>query len=220
MTRLTPGRAATIGVVFFFALLFVGDTLYNYNNVPSGYVAVYPVMGMWVMTLLVAIVAAILMAIPRTRFAGFVLAAAIVFIPCTFFVGVKLSEMAGLNRWRNAPMVHFGPDVPAGLVVYYKMGASRMQIAEFEGSQLYHPRSDNRGIEFRPEIGSFLRLAPSQAHGHNGFAIDFASSSQVAQRSTLIESISNAPLVFLVYTDIAPNQIPDPDAIVDKPRKP
>ena len=219
MTQLSPGRAATVGIVFLLALLFVGDTLYSYNNVPSGYVAVYPVLGMWIMTLLVALAAAILMAIPRTRFVGFVLAATMIFIPCAFFVGVKLSELAGFNRWRNAPMVHFGPDIPADFVVYYKMGASRMQIADFERAQLHQQRSDNKGDAFRPAIHSFLRLAPSQAHGHDGFAIDFDASSEVAQRTALIESISNAPLVFMVYMDVAPNRIPDPDIKKDKTRK-
>jgi hypothetical protein len=127
MSELTRLRKRIVCAVFFSAIAFVGYLLHSYNTVPSGYVAVYPVMGMWVLTLLVTVVAGILVAIPRTRFAGFVFAAAIVFIPSSFFLGVKLSEMAGFNRWRNAPMQRFGPDVPYSLVVYYQLGASDRQ---------------------------------------------------------------------------------------------
>lgn len=208
------------GVVFLLAVLFVGNALYSYNNVPSGYVAVYPVLGIWIMTGLVAFVAAVLMAIGRTRFVGFVFATMIVFIPGTFFLGVKLSEMAGLNRWRNAPLVHFGPNVPADLVVYYRIGASKMQIEEFERSQLYEPRSDRKADAFKPGIRSFLRLAPGQAHGHAGIALSFNSSIQPSQRLALINSISNAPLVFQIYTDTAPNRIPGPETTAGQTRKP
>src|SRR5579864_1622339 len=149
MPELTLRRKGIVCAVFLSELAFVGDLLHSYNSVPSGYVAVYPVMGMWVLTFLVAVAACILVAIPRTRFVGFVFAATIVFIPSSFFLGVKLSELTGLNHWRNAPMHRFGPDVPYSLVVYYQPGASNLQIDLFEHSQLYQPRSDAGNLQFR-----------------------------------------------------------------------
>jgi hypothetical protein len=213
MPKLSREKMLTVSAIFLGALALVVDSVYRYNTVPSGYVAVYPVIGMWLMTLFVTISAAILIAIPRTRFAGFVFAVAIVFIPCTFFLGVKLSEIAGLNRWRNAPMVRLGPDAPASVVIYYQMGASRLQTDDFEQTYLYSSRGDMKGIELKPGIRSFLRLLPSQAHGHSGVAIDFYPSIQEQQRSELIESISNSPLVFQTYRDISPAQVPNPDAV-------
>jgi len=140
------------------------------------------------------------------------MAAAIVLIPCTFFAGIKLSEEAGFNRWIHAPMVHFGTDVPASLVVYYKIGTNRDRIEEFENSQLFETRSDGHGKDFRPGITTFLRLAHSQAHEHDGFAIDLAPSMQQVQRDSLMASLLNSPVVFKVYRDIAPASIPDPDS--------
>jgi hypothetical protein len=212
MPELTRRRKGIVCAVLLSALAFVGALLHSYNTVPSGYVAVYPVMGMWVLTFLVAVAACILVAIPRTRFVGFAFAATIVFIPSSFFLGVKLSEIIGLNHWRNAPMHRFGPDVPYSLVVYYQPGASNLQIEQFEHSQLYQPRSDARGLQFRTGIREFLRLVPSQAHGHSGFAINLAASVPAKDRSVLIETISNDPLVFRTYRDIAPDRIADPDA--------
>jgi hypothetical protein len=206
-------KTLIISVVFLGALAIVVDLLYRYNTVPSGYVAVYPVIGMWLVTLFVTISAAILIAIPRTRFAGAVCAVAIVFIPCTFFLGVKLSETTGLNRWRNAPMVRLGPDALASVVIYYQMGASRLQTDDFERSHIFNPRSDSKGMELKPGIHSFLRLSSSQAHGHSGIAIDFYPSIQEQQRSEMIKSISDSPLVFRAYRDIAPTQILNPDTV-------
>ncbi|MGA8144392.1 MAG: hypothetical protein WB987_10935 [Candidatus Acidiferrales bacterium] len=210
MESRTPGRAAIIGVVLLSALVLVGILVHKYNTVPSGYLAVYSVLGMWTSTLLVIFIAPILIMIPRTRFIGFVLTAAVVFIPCAFFLGIKGSEMAGLNHWRNAEMHQFGPEVPASLVVYYKLGASKTQIDEFERSQLFRSRSDNGGLEFKPGIRRFLRLGPSQAHGHAGFAVDLEGSMQALQRSELTNAISSSPIVFKVYANVAPARIPDP----------
>jgi hypothetical protein len=130
MPKLTRVRKGIVCTVFLSAMACVGVLVHSYNTVPSGYVAVYPVLVMWIITLLVTVLAGILVAIPRTRFVGFAFAAAIVFIPSSFILGVKVSEIAGLNHWRNAPMHRFGPDVPCSLVVYYQPGASRRQIEQ------------------------------------------------------------------------------------------
>jgi len=219
MPELTRIRKGIVCAVSLSAIACVGVLLHSYNTVPSGYVAVYPVMAMWILTLFVMVVAGIFVAIPRTRFAGFVFAAAIVFIPSSFILGVKLSEIAGLNRWRDAPMHRFGPDVPYSLVVYYQPGASNLQIEQFEHSQLYEPRSDAHNLQFRTDIREFLRLAPNQAHGHSGFAINLAASVPAKDRLALIETISNDPLVFRIYRDIAPDRIADPDATESHPEK-
>ena len=219
MPKLTRAQKGIVCAVFLSVIACVGDLLHSYNNVPSGYVAVYPVMAMWVLTLLITVVAGILVAIPRTRFVGFVFAAAIVFIPSSFVLGVKVSEIAGLNHWRNAPMHRFGPDVPYSLVVYFQPAASKRHIEQFEHSQLYQTRSDSRDLQFRTGIREFLRLVPVQAHGHNGFAINLDASIPAKARSVLIEAISNDPLVFRTYRDIAPDRIADPEATESQSEK-
>src|SRR5216684_2085135 len=90
MVRLDSRKMATICAVLILTLAPVGVLVHNYNNLPSGYVAPYVVLNMWALTLLVTIVAAILLAFPRTRFAGFVFAAAIVLVPFSFFAGSNI----------------------------------------------------------------------------------------------------------------------------------
>jgi len=182
----------------------------SFNREPSGYVAVYDAVAMWMLSLLVLLMGTVLLIFRRTRFSGWVVAAAAFLVPIVFFVGVKASVAAGLNRWLNAPLVHFGPDVRSSLVVYYKVGISETEISDFQDVQLHQARPDGRGKDFKPGIRAFLRLIPDQAHGHNGFALDLDSEMRPDQRESLISSLSSSPLVFKLYREVAPNAIPDP----------
>jgi hypothetical protein len=211
MARLDSRKMGTICAVLILTLTPVGVLVHNYNNLPSGYVAPYVVLNMWLLIFLVTIIAAILVAIPRTRFAGFVFAAAIVLIPFSFFCGVKFSVAAGLNHWIHAPKVRIGPDVVYGVLVYYKLGTTRAQMDQLENAQFFQPRDDNRGKEFKPGIRGFLGLAPNQAYGHTGFALKLDPSMERERREFLISALLESPVVFKVYTDIAPIKIADPE---------
>jgi hypothetical protein len=193
------------------AILLGGLLVHGYNTAPAGYAAVYTVMGMWVLAVLLALVGPLLLIFRRTRFAGMALAATAVLVPVTFFCGVKASQIAGLTHWLNEPMQRFGPDVLASFVVYYRVGTSERQISQFQDSFLYRNRSDGRGQDFRPGVRMYLRLLPSQAHGHEGFALNLDPSVGQEERDSLESSFSNSPVVFKVYKDIAPSKIPDPE---------
>jgi hypothetical protein len=165
---------------------------------------------MWMLSLLVLLTAIVLLIFRRTRFSGWVVAASAFLVPIVFFVGVKASGAAGLNRWLNAPMVQFGPDVRSSVVVYYKEGISHKEISDFQDAQLYQVRPDGRGKGLMPGIRTFSSLIPEQAHGHYGFALDLDSGMRADERESLVSSLSNSPLVFKVYRQVAPNSIPDP----------
>jgi hypothetical protein len=204
---MSRSRKTVICVVLALTILLGGFLVSSFNREPSGYVAAYDGVAMWMLTLLVLLIGIILLIFPRTRFSGWVVAAAAFLVPIVFFVGIKGSEAAGLNRWLNAPLVHFGPDVRSSLVVYYKIGISETQISNFQDAELYQARPDGHGKDFKPGIRTFLSL--DQAHGHYGFALDLDSEMRPDQRESLISSLSSSPLVFKVYRDAAPNSIRD-----------
>jgi hypothetical protein len=182
----------------------------SFNREPSGYVAVYDAVAMWMLSFLVLLMGVVLLIFRRTRFSGWVVAAAAFLVPIVFFVGVKASVAVGLNRWLNAPLVHFGPDVRSSLVVYYKAGISEAEMSNFQDAQLYQARPGGHGKEFKPGIRTFLALIPEQAHGHYAFTLDLDSRMSPEQRESLVSSLSSSPLVFRVYRAVAPNSIPDP----------
>jgi len=201
---------AIVGILFLMTIP-VAILVHNFNNLPSGYVAPYLTLCVWGLAFLASILAVIFLAIPRTRPLGFGFAAAIVFIPFAFFVGVKVSDMAGLTHWRNRPMVHLGPDVSYNVVVYYKLGTTRTQIEELEDSVIYMAPQDSQRRHLKPGITAYFSLQPSQAHGHDGFAIQFASTLPEAQRESVIAHLTQSPVALNVWTDIAPLSIPDPE---------
>ena len=207
---MSRSRKILICVVSALAILLGGFLVNSFNREPSGYVAVYDVVAMWMLALLVLLTGVVLLIFRRTRFSGWVVAGAAFLVPIVFFVGVKASEGAGLNRWLNAPLVHFGPDVRSSLVVYYKAGISETEMSNFQDAQLYQARTGGHGKELKPGIRTFLGLIPSQAHGHYAFAVDLDSEMSLEQREKLISSLSSSPLVFKVYREVAPNSIPDP----------
>ncbi len=193
-----------------FAILLSGLLVNSFNGEPSGYVAVYDAVSMWMLALLMLLTGVVLLVFRRTRFSGWVMAAAAFLVPIVFFVGVKVLEAAGLNRWLNAPLVHFGPDVRSSLVVYYETGASQKEISHFQDVQLYQTRPDGHGKDLKPGIRTFLRLIPSHDHGHYGFALNLDPRMRPEERESLISSLSTSPLVFKVFRDVIPNSIPDP----------
>jgi len=107
-------------------------------------------------------------------------------------------------------MQAIGPDIQAGEVVYYTLGATNAQMEKFQRTSLYSERADGAGFDFKPGITSFLRLSPSQAHGHNGFAISISPSLPQDYRDELRSMLAQSPLVFRIYHDIAPKDIPAP----------
>jgi hypothetical protein len=202
---------ATICAVLFLTLAPVGVMVHNYNNLPSGYVAPYVVLAMWILTGLVTIIAAILVAIPRTRFAGFVFATAIVLIPFCFYCGVRVSLAAGLTRWIHAPKVPIGPDDVYRVIVFYKPGTTSAQMDQLENALLFQPRDDKQGNEFKPGLHGVLGLTPNQAYAHSGFMLTLDPSIERERRESLISALSESSAVSKVYTDIVPRKVVYPE---------
>jgi hypothetical protein len=114
---------------------------------------------------------------------------------------------------RNAEMVSFGPDQPQSLVVYFRLGTTEEQVEAFQYEVLSESGSNGKS----QAIGSYIRLAPSQAHGHWGFAITFLKKISEQQRSAIKESIKSHQLVYRVFEGIAPNDIKDAESPPNAP---
>lgn len=184
--------------------------VHDYNASQAGYVAVYSVLGMWMLCGFGVVLGLTLVFFRKTRRLGAATLASGVLLPCAFFVGIRISESRGWVLWANQPMRAFGPGVQAGEVVYYKLGVTDAQTESFQRTSLYHQRADGAGFDFKPGITSFMRLSPSQAHGHNGFAIGISPSLPQDDRDQLRSLLTQSPLVFRIYHDIAPEDIPAP----------
>ncbi|PYT32148.1 MAG: hypothetical protein DMG57_02840 [Acidobacteria bacterium] len=67
--------------------------------------------------------------------------------------------------WRFAAVIGTDLTPLVSFLIYLRIGTGRILC------KLYQARADGAGLEFKPGITYFLRLLPSQAHGHDAFAI-------------------------------------------------
>ena len=206
---LRSGKLASIVVIGVLSVAVSCVLIHEYDTAQAGY-AVYPVLSMWILCASVAVLGLALLFPRRTRWLGTVTVAGGLALPCIFFIGIHISQSAGWVSWANQQMQMFGPEVRAGEVVYYNLGVADAEIESFQQESLYQARADGRGFDFKPGITYFLRLTPSQAHGHDGFAIGLSQSLPQKSREQLRSSLGESPLVFRVYHDTAPKDIPVP----------
>jgi len=195
------------------ALLLIGVSIFlihGYDTAQAGYVAVYTVVLMWILCVFAIVLGLALLLFRRTRWLGTVTVGSGLLLPCIFLAGIRISASAGWVSWANQPMQAFGPNVPAGEVVYYNLGVTNAERESFQRASLYQARADGAGLEFKPGITYCLRLSPSQAHGHDAFAIGISPSLPQDRRVQLRSLIAQSSLVFHVYDDIAPKDIPAP----------
>jgi hypothetical protein len=135
----------------------------------------------------------------RTRGVGIGLVAA-GFLTClTFYGGIAILLKLDRVAWKHEPpLVAFGPDQKATIVIYFKRGITDEQIEEFRSSML-------TGIEERTE---YLRLLPDQAHGHEGVALTLSRDASPEQVTRYVKKIEGDSRVEKVYRDIAPTDVP------------
>lgn len=108
-------------------------------------------------------------------------------------------------------MVLVGPDAPASLVIYFKVGTTETQVEAFNQGVLSEPRPDGRGKNFKYGIGSYLRLSPTQANGHWAIAITFLAEATDEQRQSLKDMLRSNEMVYRVFERIAPDEIKESD---------
>jgi hypothetical protein len=178
-----------------------GFLIHSYDTAPGGYAAGYAIGGAFSLCGLAIILGLAFLVFPQTRNVGVATLISGVLLPCVFFEGIHVSESKGWISWANEPkQVVFGPDVRASEVVYYNLGVTEAQMENFE-----------RGFfDSNPYATYFVRLSSLQAHGHDGFAIGLSPSLSKARREQIRSELVRSPLIFQVYHDVVPKDIPAP----------
>jgi hypothetical protein len=185
----------------------------RFDTVPERYVPGSTVMATWSLSSSLVIAALGLLIFRRTRWAGELTLCGALSIPCVFNAGVRLSASKGWIVSRSNPLVKgFGPKAKAPVetneIVYYKPGVTKAQMKSFEQAVLHRNQPDGTGLQLSPGISYFRRLGPSQAHGHDGFAIGISPWMSNDTRTQLRISLAESPLVFGVLHDKALDDAP------------
>jgi len=202
------GKFVSIAVCSALLLALTVFLTRGYDTAKAGYVAVYEVLSMWILCVLLILFGLALVFPRRTRRLGTLAVGTGLALPFAFFAGIRISESAGWISWANQPMQAFGPVFQASEFVYYNLGFTEAQMEGFQRASLYQPAGV--GFDLKPGITYCLRLSPSQAHGHDAFAIGISESLPQIRRDQLRSLLARSPLVFRVYHDVAPKNISAP----------
>jgi len=197
-------RVLSIGVTAISSLVISIFLVHRFDTEPLGRLATMAVMGILLVCLVIAGVG--LLIFRRTRWAGGLTLASALSILCVSNIGFRVSRSEGwivsANSPAVSPLLKARAQVEANEIVYYKPGVTSAEMKSFEQAVLY------RGSHLNPGITYFRRLGPSQAHGHDGFAIGIAGMS-IRTREQLRTLLAESPLVFGVLHDKALDDVPD-----------
>jgi hypothetical protein len=208
-------RVISITLTALSSLAIAISLVYRFDTKPSGRIAATLALGGLCGLLMIAAVG--LLIFRRTRWAGESLLCCAFSIPLLFGAGVRMSRSRGWIVWANSPAVEpllktAGPkakaQVEANEIVYYKPGVTKTQMESFEQAVLYRPQPDGKGPQLGPGITYFRRLGPSQAHGHDGFAIGISPWMSNNARTRLRIALAESELVSGVLHDRTPEDVP------------
>lgn len=185
-------------------------------SIRFGYVAAYSYATAVILAIALTIVGLVLLIYWRTRWFGIGLIAMGI-LSCAMFYGwmaVLLKE--GRVAWHHEPpLVSFGFDEKASAVIYFRKGVTDQQIEDFNSTVLQEPAQPRHdGRDYPSFVRMYLRLLPSQAHGHEAVALTFSKDASSNQVNDYLATIKKDARVSELHLDISPNSIP---ALPDHP---
>lgn len=177
--------------------------------VSSAYLADYDYAIALYVSLAVVSLGLILLIYWRTRWVGSGLIAAGVLSYVVFLGAMAFLLKTDRVAWLHEKMISFGPDHKASLVIHFRYGVNAAEVEEFESSVLQVPSTRHEGRDFPPFVQSYFRLAPIQANGHEGIALNFFDNAPSQEVNAYLAAIKNDKRVDSVYLDTSPNSIHD-----------
>lgn len=170
-----------------------------------GYVMRYTVISVALASVLLAVVGAVLCIPRRTRIIAMPAVVVAVVGFAAFYATVVVANHFG--AW-DEPMVAFGPDIPASLVVLFREDATDQEIYEFVTNVVAtpHPRG---GSEHLPGMTSLLKV---RVGPHDGYAIQLRRDASQQQRDRILSRIRGSRITWKIYEGVAPDKVVLPNA--------
>ena len=159
------------------------------------YVAAYSAFSAFVIGVFLLVVGLLLLIWSRTRWVGLTMSiAAILFYGS--FLGM-MATFAHLGVWSNEPMVRFGPDIRADVVVLLRDDIDEADLNR--ALNALAERGTNSGIVSQTMIVYVAK--------HEGYAFTYSPKATPEQRQAFRTNVMKADMVWRVYDNIAPDQI-------------
>jgi hypothetical protein len=166
-----------------------------------GYVVGYDMAAVTLIGTTLLVISALLLVARRTRRVGQWALLAVISLVLAFYIGIGAAKRLG--AW-DEPMISFGPEVPANLVVLFRNDATDTQIESFAENNISVPHQGGRGTDLLPGLQSLLKV---QVGGHQGYALQFTRSASEEQRAEVGRRVRSAPITWRVFENVAPRNI-------------
>jgi len=165
-----------------------------------GYVVSYDAFAILLFSPVVGAISLLFMMSRRSRRFGQFGLAMVLSLLSTFSVGLVVANQLG--AW-NEPMISFGPDVPASLVVVFQSSSSNSDISSFVDSVIGTPRPSG-GHTHLPGLGSVAKISVGT---HDAYALQFMPDATSQQKDEIRRRIAASPIVWRTFENIAPEKI-------------
>jgi hypothetical protein len=174
-----------------------------------GYAAAYSFGTVWAFATLFCATALPLLLYWRSRWIGIGFVAMGLLSCATFYIGIEILLKADRVAWRHEPpLVRFGPDQNASIVIYFKNGTTAKEVEDFNSSTLEEPAEPGHpGRDYPPFVSEYLRLLPSQANGYEAIALSFFDGSPSDRTNAFIDRIKSDKTVLKVFQNRSPASI-------------
>lgn len=175
---------------------FSSAYLANYSYAISFYIAAY-----------LSVFGLLLLIYWRTRWfgAGFIAVGILSYV--VFLGGMAVLLKEDRVAWRHEQMISYGPSEKASAVIYFRKGITSQQVEDFTSAVLEVPTQQRPGHGLPAFVHSYLRLAPMQANGHEGIALNFFANASADKVNAYLASIKADMRVETVFLNIAPDSI-------------
>lgn len=152
----------------------------------------------------------------RLRWIGTAVIAMGILSCATFYGGVAVLLNMDRVAWRHEPpLVRFGPDQKASIVIYFRKGVTDKDVEDFSSSVLEGPAEPrHEGRDYPPFVSEYLRLLPSQANGYYAVSLTFFNNSSDDETQAYIRKIEADRRVLKVFRDRSPDSI---HSVSDRP---
>jgi hypothetical protein len=178
-------------------------------KVAFGYIAGYNYAAALFIAAALLIFGLILCIYWRTRLIGIGFIASGILSYAVFLGGMSFLLKRDQVAWRHEPpLVSFGPQQKAAVVIYFRKGTTDQQIEDFVSSVLEEPaEARHEGRDYPAFVSSYLRLLPSQANGFDGCALNFWQNNPTDEKDLYIAQIRKDQRVARIFLNTSPSSI-------------
>jgi hypothetical protein len=175
--------------------------------IPSAYLADYDYAISFFVAIALSIFGVMLLTYWRTRWFGAGLIALGILSYVMFLGGMAVLTKEDRVAWRHEQMISFGPNRKSSVVIYFRKGITNQQVNDFHSAVLEVPSPQSPGHGLPGFVESYFRLAPMQANGREGIALNFFNNTSPDKVNAYLTAIKADWRVEKVFLDTSPNSI-------------